>query len=55
MNQKKNEKKKGEADVEIRIKFFHFAPEISFNTEFFYLEIMKFSLKIHKVLVCQNM
>lgn len=34
--------------------FFHFAPDISINTEFFYWEIMTLSLKIHKMLVCQD-
>ena len=52
LSQKK--RKKSEVGIEIRIMFFHFVPDISSNIEFFYWEIMTFSLKIHKMLVCQN-
>ena len=36
------------------IMFFHFAPDISINIEFFYWEIMTLLLKIHKMRVCQD-
>lgn len=34
--------------------FFHFVPEVNFNIELSYWEIMKFSVKILKILICQN-
>lgn len=48
------EKKNSEVDIEIRIMFFHFVPEVNFNVELFYWEIIKFSLKIYKILIFQN-
>ena len=47
-------RKQSEVYIEMSIMFFHFAPDISINTEFFYWEIMTLLLKIHKMLVCQD-
>ena len=47
-------RKQSEEYIEMRIMFFHFAPDISINTEFFYWEIMTLLLKIHKMRVCQD-
>ena len=47
-------RKQSKVYIEMRIMFFHFAPDISINTEVFYWEIMTLSLKIHKMLVCQD-
>lgn len=49
----KERKMKNEVDTEIRIMFYHFVPDC-INIELFYWEIIMFSLKIHKMLVCQN-
>lgn len=49
-----SKEKQSEVEIEIRIMFFHFVPDISINIELFSWEIMMFLLKIHKMLVCQN-